>query len=511
MSLRRFLKYLLQAATAASFAAVSLAADPLVTNVSRFEIPFDLELPQGQSAEGFAVLFGSTDGGTTWEKLQSVPASAKGFPFAAPRDGRYAFAVRMTDAAGSLQPPLPGTTPELEILVDTVAPELQLQVEPSGADQAMIRWHSPDANAAAATLTLEYSDGADGRWQPVAIQPAQSGQTRVAVQPGTVLSVRASILDYAGNRGEASGQLVLPTGNVAVNLSPSLPDAAPASGVPLGPSPFGATGGSNAPSFTAASGPAAGAIDVPEIPQAAPVPTISQPVSTGGASVPTLPASTQPLLKPQLLSNRVFDLSYQVDDVGPSGVSAVELFVTEDGGQQWFRYGDDADLRSPMQVDVQGEGTFGFSVRVRNGLGFAEAPPQPGDVPDILIQVDQTPPQIQLDPPRVRPDGSGVLLMKWQVFESNPAPAPVRLEKSVSPTGPWTPVFDWQANQGGYEWVIQPGTPTSLFFRLLARDEAGNVASASTPQPVLIDLKRPVARLVGAQVSQSATATNRFE
>ncbi len=81
------------------------------------------------------------------------------------------------------------------------------------------------------------------------------------------------------------------------------------------------------------------------------------------------------------MNNRVFEIDYTVEDVGPSGVGAVDLFVTEDGGQQWFRYGSDSDLKSPFQVDSMGEGTFGFAVRVRNGLGISDPPPQPGNCP----------------------------------------------------------------------------------------------------------------------------------
>jgi hypothetical protein len=84
------------------------------------------------------------------------------------------------------------------------------------------------------------------------------------------------------------------------------------------------------------------------------------------ATVPAMPGLSgfhNPMGSPsvgdeQLVNTHVFDVDYQVEDVGPSGVSAVELFVTENGGQQWFRYGNDTDLRSPFQVDAQGEGTF---------------------------------------------------------------------------------------------------------------------------------------------------------
>jgi len=506
MKLRRFLRSLLGAAALCGTAAApSLAEDPLVTNVSRFEIPFDVESTAGQSVDGFAVLFGSTDGGNSWEQLQSVPVASQGFPFAAPRDGLYAFAVRMTDAAGHLIAPQAGATPELQILVDTVAPELSLDVDPAGSAEALVRWHTPDSSAQSSSLVLEYSDSVDGVWRRIPVTPSTSGQTTIHADPGTAVSVRAAIVDAAGNRGEASAQLVLsPVANDAAKEGTSA-GTLPMTGAPLGPSPFETGAAAASPPFA----------PVPQVPQAVQLkPPARQPAVPRAADSTTSVSATasQPAPKAaQLISSHVFDMSYQVDDVGPSGVSSVELFVTEDGGRQWFRYGNDADLRSPVQVDVQGEGTFGFAVRVRNGLGLADPPPQPGDSPDIVVQVDETAPQLQFDEPRVRPDGSGTLSLSWDITDTNPASLPVRLEKSVSPSGPWAPVFDWQVDKGSFEWVIKPGTPSSLYFRLLGRDAAGNVASATTPQPVLIDLKRPVARLIGAQVSRAPAVRTRFE
>jgi hypothetical protein len=45
--------------------------------------------------------------------------------------------------------------------------------------------------------------------------------------------------------------------------------------------------------------------------------------------------------------------------------------------------------------------------------------------------------------------------------------------------------------------------PPSLYFRLLARDAAGNVGMSQTIQPVIVDLKRPVGRILRVQPSMS--------
>ncbi len=499
------------------------AEDALVTNVGRFQIPFDVESEPGQPVTGFAVLFGSQDDGAHWEQLQSISAAQKAFMFSAPRDGRYSFAIRITDAQGNLQTAIQGSPPELEVVVDTVAPDLKLELFESSPGQVLVNWTSTDSSVAPESLAIEYADGADGRWKPVEFRPATSGQALITASTGSVISVRAAMTDTAGNRVETSSQIVgQPVAPVPVNgplpLHPQRPP------IPLGPTPFG---GMSAPTpaavstGTAFSGNPAGTpfpsntvANSAQVSQ--PGALVGSPAIPGSAaglapafplqnSVPQLAAAYPMAGDVQMVNNQLFDLAYQVEDVGPSGVSAVELFVTENGGQKWFRYGNDADLTSPFSVDSQGEGTFGFAVRVRNGLGFADHPPQPGQAPEIVVTVDQTAPMIEIAQPSVRSDGFGTIQLAWRINEQFPTPTPVRLEHATTTNGPWTPVFDWQVDQGSHQWSVRPGTPSLLYFRLLARDAAGNVASAQPAQPVIVDLKKPVGRLLRVQAASHST------
>ncbi len=504
------------------------AEEPLITNVGRFEIPFDIETDPGQRPEGFAVLFGSQDGGRSWEKLNTVPAASSSFTFSAPRDGRYSFAIRTTDAQGNLQQAIQGSDPELDVVVDTVAPDIRLDLLDAGNGQVLINWITKDAAIVPQTLMIEFADGTDGRWKPVPLTAAASGQASVQAPAGSVVSVRSAVQDAAGNQGETSAQLVLRAAGQTAIVVPGN-QFSPSVGVPLGPSPFPglkppadnsmldsnslAIPSTSSPSSVADVIPAAGGSSQIQSGHASsgfvpPQPTYatSASVSTGlPASTPMKEASYQSAAGAQVVNHHIFDLEYQVDDVGPSGVSAVELFVTEDGGQHWFTYGNDDDVHSPVLIDTRGEGTFGFAVRVRNGLGFADDAPQPGQAPEMVVTVDESLPAIELAQPVMRTDGFGTIQLSWQVRELNPASTPVRLEYAAAPNGPWTPVFDWQFDQSGYQWGVRPGTPTQLYFRLLARDAAGNVATAQTMQPVVVDLRRPVGRLLRVQtVSQPA-------
>jgi len=486
-------------------AAFAQDSGALVTNTGRFEIPFEVERRTGRYAEGLAVLYGSQDGGGTWERLQSVPVSRGAFVFAAPRDGEYSFAIRMTDPKGSLLQPIRGSAPEMTVLVDTVAPVLRLEAVETSPGQVTVAWTASDSALDAESFRLEYVEGLSGARRAVACESTGSGQARISVPPGSAAQLLASIADTAGNRGEARAQIVSRGGSAVGSASATVPGVGTAGRQnPLGPSPFQSTGIQNSGSVA----------NYGAFSRNAEMDGVRPPIQPAGDSfaTPLLAAPGQfPQAAPvwggqvpqQLVNNRVFDLDYQIDDVGPSGVSAVELFITEDGGGQWFRYGSDPDVRSPFQVDSMSEGTFGFAVRIRNGLGVADTPPQPGQPPEVVITVDQTPPTVQMQTPGVSQDGAGTIQFSWRVQEVNPALGVVRLESSPGANGPWTPVFDWQHDQGGFELPIRSGMPPSLYFRLLARDAAGNVGMSQTIQPVIVDLKRPVGRILRVQPSIS--------
>lgn len=460
---------------------------PLVTNTGRFEIPFEVEQRAGRYSEGLAVLYGSQDQGHTWERLQSVPVSRGAFVFSAPRDGEYAFAIRMTDSKGSLLQPIHDSVPELTVVVDTVAPVLRLEAVETTPGQVSVAWTASDSSVDPSSFRLEYVEGLSGNRRVVSCPPSATGQARINLPPGSAAQLVASISDIAGNRGEARTQVVSRNGGLSAlqpaaghSTSAAFSGRGPANPSPLGPSPFQE---------------AASAIRSPIQPAAD---SIAGPLT---AAPEPLPAQrpAEGMTPHQLVNNRVFDLDYQIDDVGPSGVSAVELFITEDGGSQWFRYGSDPDVRSPFQVDSMSEGTFGFAVRIRNGLGVADTPPQPGQPPEVVITVDQTPPVVEMQPPGVSEDGAGTIRFAWRIHEVNPAEGAVRLESSPGANGPWSPVFDWRVDQSRFDLPIRPGLPPALYFRLLARDAAGNIGMSQTIQPVIVDLKRPVGRILRVQ------------
>jgi len=200
---------------------------------------------------------------------------------------------------------------------------------------------------------------------------------------------------------------------------------------------------------------------------------------------------------PRAVASKKFTIDYQVDDVGPSGIGAVEFFVTQDGGSNWFRYGNDEDKQSPFHLEVPSEGRYGFDVRVRSGAGLADDPPAQGQEPAIVIVVDQTAPQVKFFPPEQgRGQNFGRVLFRWSVDDANPARTSVSLAYAASKEGPWEPITPWMEDRGGFLWEISEGLPERVYVRLNARDRAGNVTRVTADDPLIIDLSRPKATIL---------------
>src|SRR5262249_22782076 len=146
-------------------------------------------------------------------------------------------------------------------------------------------------------------------------------------------------------------------------------------------------------------------------------------------------------------------IEYRLDQVGPSGVSKVEVWVTPDEGKTWQRLCEDPDRRSPADIDLPGEGLFGVRLVVTNGNGFGGTPPVPGDVPTCWVEVDQTAPHARLQEidPVTR---GGVLDIRWTATDKNLGPESVHLYYATRREGPWLPIARGLRNDGVYHWTF---------------------------------------------------------
>lgn len=505
---------------------------PIYTNKPRFRIPYNFDPQEMQRLGAREIrLYVSLDQGLRWQPSQTVAPQPGKFNFQAQADGEYWFCVRTLDGRNQLHPDDKSVQPGLQVIVDTVQPRLNLSLKQIAAGRVRLSWTSQDEHLDASQLRLEYMQPGMPQWQPMSVVPKASDHTEWNVPQAGLVAVRGTISDLAGNVGqhETRLQVVGGTGRpgstapdfrdpVAGNDPGSGATAAvepPANLAPQLTSPRGTAPADPAtqwptetPQSPRTTGPSSGFVshqpgtnpnmirqDFLREPAPAPAPF-------GG------PSSSAPRDPSQRLVNqRQFHIGYRIDEVGPSGVGGVELFITPDQGRSWYRYGEDPDRQSPMLVAVPKEGTYGFTLIVRSGVGVAADPPQPGERPAFLITVDETAPQVQLQvPEQGRGPNLNKVLLRWMTQDDQLSDRPVSLWYSAQPQGPWQPLAAGLENTGSHVWTMSPGVPMRVYFRIEVRDAAGNVQRVDTNEPMLIDLARPSARII--DVETTATQSN---
>lgn len=501
------------------------AVKPVVTNKLRFRIPFrfDMQALQRMNARELQLFVSSSRGGS-WELAQSITPQTGKFEYQAPADGEYWFAVRTIDGNGLSHPPGPKFEPGLIVVVDTIAPTLAINLEQTPGGKIQLTWSANDAQLDMGTLRLEYTQPGMGAPESVSVVPSARGMTAWTVPAAGRVRVKGTISDLAGNVGQASAEID------AVGAGPTKPTT-PDLRAPIADGP-------KAEQFSEQPLPAPGITIEPQLTAKPPATTMRPGMTPAPPSTPILPntpttplVSDQPAFRPEvvqdrwpaptqenttpsppeppafrtnsrqrIVNSRHFQLGYKLDDVGPSGIGGVELYITQDQGRMWYRYGEDPDRLSPFEVQVPRDGEYGFAVRVRSGAGLGSEPPAQGEPPAIQVIVDQTPPRLELLPiEQGRGADLNQLLIRWRVAEDHPTDKPISLYYAPSPAGPWEPISGWRSDTGSYAWSVGPGSPAQFYVRVMVRDAAGNVSHVDSAQPVVVDLTRPSARIVDVE------------
>jgi hypothetical protein len=196
-----------------------------------------------------------------------------------------------------------------------------------------------------------------------------------------------------------------------------------------------------------------------------------------------------------LVGSRTFALEYELEQIGRSGISKVELWGTRDGGQSWSCYAQDDDNRSPLVVTVDEEGLYGFRVIVESA-DAAAAPPAACASPDLWVVVDLQRPIAELTAiDRGVGNMADHLILRWRADDSNLEPRPISLFYSSRPAGPWSAVATSLVNTGEYAWRVERHVPSRFYLRLEARDTAGNMAAFQTRDPIEFEFPASSGRL----------------
>jgi hypothetical protein len=224
------------------------------------------------------------------------------------------------------------------------------------------------------------------------------------------------------------------------------------------------------------------------------------------------------------VNNKTFQLHYTLDDktVGPSRVASVDIWKLHPGpGQGWKKCQGEFKPNGSATVTVESSGRWGFRLIPRSGVGLAERDPQPGDAPNIWVEVDDMPPKVRVINVTVtpEPDGGGTLTVYWKADDTFLRSMPIsiylaspqlkdwkEIAKDLPNNGSWSQRTD-KLNRDGYEFLL----------KVDAVDEAGNIGSDQWRDVVKVDLMIPRIKTIEVKPDgaargdgQEALGTQRF-
>lgn len=555
---------------AAALVAVSLAQPPAATPGSDYyalnsrSIKIPIKYEKDRKGIRQVKLYVARNGENTWYQEAAVPPDRDFFTYVAKEDGIYWFTMQEEDLHGKNIPAeMTRHQPDLKVVVDTLQPRVQFTNAKRNGEEVVVEWFVDDKYPDESATRVHFRTAVnESYWQEVSLPAnSKSGVRFPAGTTGPVI-VRVTAMDLAGNKTEAVREIsttsggatqtttsMSPTQPVAPSTTPptsAMPQTRPAGGVipppdnlapggpippapPVNPAGGGAVGGPIAPINPPTTPPATptvtgGSAPLPTVEPRQPVvpPATSNPGGPtpvpvwSGSGAPTAP--TIEVSRAQVINYLAFDLNYEVESRGPSGISRVDLWVTRDDGRTWLKWsehnGKNATLRVNLNVPAnpQPEGIYGFRVVPVSGAGLSEREPTAGDAPELRVIVDVTAPQLDLFPPVGDPANPDTLVIQWKASDKNFGDDPITIEWSDKPTGPWQPIATGDVvqvgatsvpqarrlpNSGQHSWRVPTGLPPRVYLKLTARDAAGNPKEVITRDPILVDLVKPRAKISG--------------
>jgi len=413
-----------------------------------------------------------------WALKATAPATQSDFAYHVEHDGEYWFSVVTVDKNGRATPAdVAHEPPGLMVVVDTHSPEFDVRPITLSDGSSAVKCTMKDANPDLTSLRVECK-GEAGQWE--LLQPMADNPGMYRMPDGAARStIRVSGSDMARN-------------NTTREINPWMTH--PAAAQPLetvsGPTLL-ETQSDKAP----APMPSAPLDHSMVMPAAASSGSIAD--SSPTISSETAPASITTGRSMQLINSIHASLDYQIDEVGPSGIGRVEVWITKDEGQTWMKLCEDPDRRSPADIDLPGDGLYGVSLVVSNGNGVSAAPPGKGDRPNWWIEVDTTKPQAKLLSVKATVEDPSSFEIMWEASDKNLKQEPIDLYYCTQRGGLWVPIARGLPNTGHYRWSVPRNAGSEFYIRMEASDRAGNIARCDAPQPVYLDLARPKARVVG--------------
>jgi len=443
------------------------AAQLYTTRTPQFSIPYTLQ----QSTDKI-VLFVSKNFGNSWRTVAIQGSEKKAFRFQAQRDGEYWFCSRIQQSTTTPT----NLRPQMRVFVDTQQPAIELHTNLTPAGEITLECEVRDATLIAEKVAVEIQPMPNSPWQsfPLVERPtiSETGVIELAGrwQPTTVTRmalVRVKVLDGAGNSAIAERRIYFPPTS----------QQRPKSYEPL-----------RNPYTRAA--PHQDAINWPADNQPGPPAVANDPANPAPAQ-PAVVTTAKPIINGPPAeatvhqTNRTrFKLDYALSNADRK-TTQVQLWATEDGGTTWGLWGIDHDGQSPLDVEIQRDGTIGFIMVITSPEDDGKNRPTAVSVADIWIRIDRVKPQLRLgDIERTVASGFPEILIKWAATDDNFSDRPIRLQCSQSQQGPWQEISTAIPNAGFYRWRLDPNATGTWYIKVDATDQAGNTVSAIAAEPV---------------------------
>lgn len=177
----------------------------------------------GSSGVGRVELWSTLDDGMTWTYLAEDEDCVSPVQVALKSDGKYGFQILVFNGAGvGMERPQAGSAPQMEVVLDRIAPRVQIysiQLQAEFGDLE-IHWGAEDPNFGSNPVLLSWASSTEGPWRPMTTMPLENtGRFTWRIPdgiPGKVF-IRIDVCDQAKNAttlvtGPVVTDVVRPTG-----------------------------------------------------------------------------------------------------------------------------------------------------------------------------------------------------------------------------------------------------------------------------------------------------------
>lgn len=369
----------------------------------------------------------------SWRRFGEYRGAEPTIDFDAP-DGTYSLLLTASDQVGNrVDPPDAASDPQLELVVDTGAPRLDLR-SPAGGECVRggsdypIRWRAEDTHLARDFVTIETSADGGDNWELVARNIPNTGQFlwRVPKVNGDRFRARISAMDKLGTRNEIASH-----DNFTIDSE---------------------------------------------------LPTISVPVPEG---VRTGTLSLVPeTLKDTGPAGLVRWEVWTTPDAGQTWRLSKAVDLRNMG----------SDLRlATAEVELP-DGRWGLWFVAVDKAGNQNRAPEDGDGPQRRVIVDTRPPTLTVvgiaDGAYFR--GGEQVLVQWQAQDENLLQRPVSILIAEEPGKAFQPLVDQEAAQSRAN-VPMPNKSGEYVLKVVAKDVAGN--EGAVLHKIIVDATPPHVRI----------------